>query len=193
VRFAVFCGSRSGARPAYLVAARDLGAALARRGHGLVYGGARVGTMGALADAALAAGGTVTGVMPHGLVQREVAHAGLTEFLAVDSMHARKARMADLADAFIALPGGYGTLDELFEILTWAQLGLHTKPIALLDVEHFFALLLAALDHGVAEGFLDPAHRGLLVREREVEALLDRLEGWRPGPTASKWIEPLER
>ncbi len=193
MRIAVFCGSRGGARPAYLQAARGLGAALARRGHGLVYGGARVGTMGALADAALAAGASVTGVMPRALVAREVAHPGLTEFHAVDSMHARKSLMADLADGFIALPGGYGTLDELFEILTWAQLGLHAKPVGLLDVKGFFGPLLAALDHGVAEGFLDPAHRGLLMREREAELLLDRIEGWRPGPAASKWEAPLER
>lgn len=193
MRVAVFCGSRGGARPAYLQAARDLGAALARRGHGLVYGGARVGTMGALADAALAAGASVTGVMPRALVAREVAHPNLTEFHAVDSMHARKALMADLADGFIALPGGFGTLDELFEILTWAQLELHAKPVGLLDVEGFFGPLLAALDHGVAEGFLDPAHRGLLMREPEAEALLDRFERWRPGPAASKWEAPLER
>ncbi len=193
MRITVFCGSRGGARPGYLAAARALGTALAQRGHGLVYGGARVGTMGALADAALASGGPVTGVMPHGLVQREVAHAGLSEFIAVDSMHARKALMADLADAFIALPGGFGTLDELFEILTWSQLGLHWKPIALMDVAGFFNPLLAALDHGVTEGFLDPAHRSMLLRETEVGPLLDRIEAWRPGPVISKWEGPLER
>ena len=143
--------------------------------------------MGALADAALQGGAAVTGVMPHGLIRREVAHPGLTEFHAVDSMHARKALMADLADAFVALPGGYGTLDELFEILTWAQLGLHAKPVAVLDTGAFFAPLLAALDHGVAEGFLHPAHRRLLLREGDAEALLDRLSAWRPDPAVSKW------
>jgi hypothetical protein len=143
--------------------------------------------MGVLADAALAAGAEVVGVMPRGLVRREVAHAGLTRFHEVDSMHARKALMADLADAFLALPGGYGTLDELFEILTWGQLGLHAKPIGLLDAEGFFAPLLGALDHGVEEGFLDPAHRSLLLRETRPSALLERLAAWRPGPAASKW------
>lgn len=187
MRITVFCGSRAGARPVYLQAARDLGTALATRGLGLVYGGAKVGTMGALADAALAAGGDVTGVMPRGLVDREVAHPGLSAFHAVESMHARKALMADLADGFIALPGGYGTLDELFEILTWAQLGLHAKPVALLDVAGFFEPLLGFLDHDVEAGFLAPAHRGLLMREPTVEGALDRIQSWRPAPPTSKW------
>jgi len=186
-RIAVFCGSRAGGRPAYVQAAQALGAALAARGLGLVYGGARVGTMGALADAALAAGGEVIGVMPRGLVAREVAHPGLTAFHAVDSMHARKALMADLADGFIALPGGFGTLDELFEILTWAQLELHAKPIGLLDVEGFFEPLLAYLDRAVGESFLAAPHRGLLLREAAVDPLLDRLQAWHPAPAASKW------
>jgi uncharacterized protein (TIGR00730 family) len=183
----VFCGSRAGARPAYTQAARELGAALATRGLSLVYGGAKVGTMGALADAALAAGGEVIGVMPRGLVAREVAHPGLTAFHAVASMHERKALMADLADAFIALPGGYGTLDEVFEILTWAQLELHAKPVGLLDVEGFFEPLLAHLDRAVAEGFLAAGHRGLLLREATVAGMLDRIQAWEPAPAASKW------
>lgn len=186
-RVTVFCGSRSGARPAYLEMARELGAAIAGRGWGLVYGGARVGTMGALAHGALAAGGEVIGVMPQGLIDREVAHPGLTAFHPVTSMHERKALMADLSDAFIALPGGFGTLDELFEILTWGQLELHAKPIALLDGEGFFGPLLRCLDHAVAEGFLAPAHRGLLLHETGVAAALDRIQAWRPPPAASKW------
>lgn len=194
MRVAVFCGSRGGSRPAYLEAARELGAALADRGLGLVYGGAKVGTMGAIADAALAAGGEVIGVMPRGLIDREVAHQGLTAFHAVDSMHARKALIADLADAFVALPGGYGTLDELFEILTWAQLELHAKPVALLEVAGFFEPLVHYLDHAVAEGFLAAAHRGLLVRESTVDGVLDRIQAWRPAPAASKWdVGSLER
>jgi len=186
-RMTVFCGSRSGARPAYLEMARELGTAIAGRGWGLVYGGARVGTMGALADAALAAGGEVIGVMPQGLIDREVAHPGLTAFHAVTSMHQRKALMADLSDAFIALPGGYGTLDELFEILTWGQLELHAKPIVLLDAAGFFGPLQGCLDHAVAEGFLAQAHRGLLLRESTVTEVLDRIQAWRPPPVASKW------
>src|ERR1051325_8659898 len=153
-RLCVFTGSSSGARAAYAEAARELGTLLARRGIGLVYGGARVGLMGAVADAVLAAGGEAIGVIPQALVAKEVAHTGLTALHVVESMHARKAMMSDLSDGFIALPGGWGTLEELFEVLTWAQLGLHRKPTGLLNVDGYFDGLLAFLTHTVAEAFV---------------------------------------
>jgi uncharacterized protein (TIGR00730 family) len=171
----VFCGSAAGSAPIYLDAARTFGTLLARRGLTLVYGGARVGLMGAVADAALAAGGAVVGVMPRGLWDREIGHTGLTEMHIVESMHERKALMAMRSDAFVALPGGAGTLDELFEAWTWAQIGIHDKPIALLDVDGYYQPLLAALDHMAAQGFIRPAQRAMLVVEREAEALLARL------------------
>jgi uncharacterized protein (TIGR00730 family) len=175
MRVCVFTGSQPGARPAYLDAARALGNAVARRGMGLVYGGASVGTMRAVADGALVAGGEVIGVIPQSLVDREVAHPGLTELVVVDSMHARKQAMADRASAFVALPGGFGTLDELFEVVTWSQLGLHAKPIGLLDVAGFWQPMRALIDHLVAEGFVAGKSRDLVLFEREPEALLDRL------------------
>jgi uncharacterized protein (TIGR00730 family) len=175
MRVCVFTGSQSGARPAYLDAARAMGQAVARRGMGLVYGGASVGTMRAVADGALAAGGEVIGVIPQALVDREVAHPGLTELVVVDSMHARKQAMADRASAFVALPGGFGTLDELFEVVTWSQLGIHSKPIGLLDVAGFWEPVRALIDHMVAEGFVSRESRDLVLFEREPEALLDRL------------------
>ena len=187
-RVCVFSGSSPGARPAYREAAAGLGRALAARGLELVYGGARVGLMGVLADAALAAGAEVQGVIPAGMVAKEVAHEGLTQLHVVDSMHERKARMADLADAFVALPGGLGTLEELAEILTWAQLGLHQKPCGLLDVGGFFAGLLAFLDHTVTERFVRPEHRGLLLAAAEPEALLDAFARWEP-PILEKWLD----
>jgi len=171
----VFCGSAAGVAPTYLDAAAGFGTLLARRGLTLVYGGARAGLMGVVADAALAEGGTVIGVMPRGLWAREIGHTGLTEMHVVESMHERKALMATRADAFVALPGGAGTLDELFEAWTWAQLGIHDKPIALLDVAGFYQPLLAALDHMAAQGFIRPAQRAMLVVEREAETLLARL------------------
>jgi uncharacterized protein (TIGR00730 family) len=174
-------------RPAYLDSARDLGRTLAAQGLGLVYGGADVGLMGALADAALAEGAEVIGVIPKSLVRREVAHGGLTELRIVGSMHERKAIMSDLGDAFVALPGGLGTLEELFEVLTWGQLGLHDKPTGLLDVDGFFAPLLAALDHCTAEGFVRPEHRAMVASAVTPEALLDRL-GEVPVPRSEKWI-----
>lgn len=186
-RVAVFTGSSPGNHPEYLEAARDFGDTLARRGLTLVYGGARVGLMGAMADAVLAAGGAVTGVMPEALVAKEVAHAGLTELHVVRSMHERKALMADLADAFVAMPGGWGTLDELFEILTWAQLGLHRKPCAVLNIRGYFDPLLAFLDHSVREGFVRAEHRGMLLVARSPGELLDRLGESRP-PIVEKWI-----
>ncbi len=171
----IFCGSSSGIGEAYLAAARNLGATLAQRGIGIVYGGAHVGTMGAVADAALAAGGSVTGIMPQRLVDREVAHKSLTRFEVVDTMHQRKARMAELSDAFIALPGGFGTLDELFEILTWAQIGLHQRPIALLDVDGFFQPLVTYLHHANKQGFIADRHLAMLQVHTDVELLLNAL------------------
>jgi uncharacterized protein (TIGR00730 family) len=186
-RICVFCGSSAGSRPAYARAARDLGIALACRGIALVTGGGRVGSMGAIADAALENGGEVIGVIPHALVARELAHQGLTELHVVDTMHERKARMNDLASGFVTMPGGFGTLDETCEILTWAQLGLHQKPIGLLNVEGYFDPLLAFLDHAVAEGFLRPEHRSILLAEREPQTLISRMLEYRPAATA-KWI-----
>jgi uncharacterized protein (TIGR00730 family) len=187
-RICVFCGSNTGARPAYTQAARQVGTTLAWRGLGLVYGGGCVGLMGVVADAALAAGGDVIGVIPDALAAREVAHTGLTSLEIVDSMHARKARMADLSDAFVALPGGYGTLEEFCEVLTWGQLGLHRKPCGLLNVEGYYDALLAFLDHAVTERFVHPAHRALVLESREPDTLLDQLAGYIP-PTLEKWLD----
>jgi uncharacterized protein (TIGR00730 family) len=175
-RVCVYAGSRTGLRPGYVEAAHALGVELARRGIGIVYGGAGVGMMGALADAALAAGGKVIGVAPRRAFPDEVAHSGLTELRIVGSMHRRKAVMTDLSDAFIALPGGFGTLDELFEAITWAQIGLHQKPIGLLNVDGYYDPLLAFVEHASTEGFLEPEHRLLLNVETEPAALLDKLE-----------------
>ncbi len=174
-RICVFCGSSSGARDVYRRVAEATGRTIARRGLGVVYGGAAIGLMGALADGALAEGGEVIGIIPGALVAREIAHGGLTRLDIVPSMHERKARMAELADAFVALPGGMGTLEEMAEILTWAQLGLHQKPCGLLDVEGYWAPLVAFLDHAVQERFLRPQHRALLLADRDPEALLDQL------------------
>ena len=188
MRVCVFCGSSPGRDPAYLEAARGLGETLARRGVGLVYGGASVGLMGAVADAVLGGGGTAVGVIPQALVDREIAHAGLTELHVVGSMHERKALMAELADAFVALPGGLGTLEELFEVTTWAMLGLHRKPCALLDVNGYFAGLRAFLELATREGFVREEHRALLLVASEPEELLDRLVAWSP-PAVARWID----
>jgi len=177
-RICVFCGSSPGARPAYADAAAELGGLLASEGIGLVYGGASVGLMGVLADAALDAGGEVIGVIPRGLVDREIGHTRLDDLRVVDSMHERKAQMAGLADAFVALPGGLGTLEELAEIYTWAQLGLHSKPLGVLDVEGYFAGLVGFLDHAVEEGFVSAENRARLLVESEPRALLDRIRAW---------------
>ena len=185
----VFSGSSPGARPSYAVAAEALGREVATRGMRLVYGGASVGLMGTVADAALAAGGEVVGVIPQHLVDREVAHPGLTELRITTSMHERKALMADLSDGFVALPGGFGTLEELAEILTWSQLGLQSKPSGLLDVEGFFEPLLTFFDHTVTERFVSARHRALLLSAEEPAALLDRLADWRPDPAATKWLD----
>ncbi len=189
----VFCGSQSGARPEYAEAARTVGRELAARGLELVYGAGDVGLMGILADAALEAGGRVVGVIPNALVAREVAHLGLTELLVVETMHQRKALMADRSDAFLALPGGYGTADELFEILTWAQLGIHHKPVGLLDVAGYFAPLLAWLDLGVREGFLKARHRALLHVGQEPAELIERLLTSPPPALVEKWASDAQR
>jgi uncharacterized protein (TIGR00730 family) len=174
-RICIFCGSSAGGRDVYREAALATGRSIALRGLGLVYGGASIGLMGAVADGALAAGGEVIGIIPGALEAKEIGHGGLTRLEVVGSMHERKARMAELADAFVALPGGMGTLEEIAEILTWAQLGLHHKPCALLDVEGYWAPLVALLDRAVEERFLRPEHRDLLLVGRDPEALLDRL------------------
>lgn len=188
----VFCGSNFGARAAYAEAAQALGRSIAGRGLRLVYGGSKVGLMGAMADAALAAGGEVVGVIPGALIEREIAHDGLTQLRQVKSMHERKALMADLSDAFIALPGGAGTLEELFEIWTWGQLGHHKKPVGLLNVEGFFDTLLAFLDHQAGERFMRQEHRDMLQVATDPDRLLDLFERYRP-PVVEKWIRGDER
>jgi uncharacterized protein (TIGR00730 family) len=184
----VFCGASSGRRAAYLDAARAFGAACARRGIGVVFGGGRVGMMGAVADAALAAGGEAVGVIPQELVARELAHDGLTELHVVGSLHERKALMAELSDAFVALPGGFGTLDELAEQLTWSQLGLHAKPVGLLDVAEFWRPLVALARHMTDEGYVRESDLRSIVVADEPDALLDALRDVpRPRP---KWAKP---
>ena len=174
-RVAVYCGSASGKRPLFADAARGLAEAMVARKIDLVYGGAHVGLMGRLADAVMAGGRRATGVIPRTLVEREVAHRGLDDLRVVGTMHERKALMADLADAFLAIPGGLGTLDELFEVWTWAQLGLHRKPIGLLNVAGYFDPLLSFLDRATAEGFVGAEHRAKLLVESDPAVLLDRL------------------
>ena len=171
----VFAGSRWGAREDYAAAAIELGRVLARRGHGIVYGGGRVGLMGLLADTGLEHGTRVTGVIPRALASREVAHAGLSELFVVGTMHERKAKMAALSGAFIALPGGYGTLEELSEVVTWVQLGIHQKPLALLDVSGFWQPYLALLDHFAREGFVSAEERKLVIHDTDPERLVERL------------------
>jgi uncharacterized protein (TIGR00730 family) len=175
-RVCVFCGASSGRSPAYAAAARAFGAAAVGRGLGVVYGGGRVGLMGAVADGALAAGGEVVGVIPRSLVDRELAHGGLTELHVVSSLHERKALMAELADAFVALPGGFGTLDELLEQLTWSQLGLHAKPIGLLDVDEYWRPLIALARQATEEGFVREADLAAIAVAADADGLLDRLE-----------------
>ena len=185
-RICVFCGSNAGARSEYAEAARALATVLAERKLGIVYGGGNVGLMGVLADAALARGGEVIGVIPQKLVDKEVAHRGVTKLLVVETMHERKALMNDLSDAFLALPGGFGTLDEFFEVLTWAQLGFHGKPCALLNVAGYYDGMLAMLDHAVTERFLRPAHRELVIADTDPLRLLQRLSAFAPAPKG-KW------
>ena len=187
-RVCVFCGSNGGARPEYLEAATALGKQVAARNIGLVYGGAGVGLMGAVADAVLAAGGDVIGVMPRSLVEREVAHSKLRDLRVVGSMHERKALMAELADAFIALPGGLGTLEEFFEVWTWAQLGEHSKPLGMLNVAGYYDPLLVFFDHLVNERFIRPEHRAMVLVEQGSAILLSRFAAYSP-PLVSKWID----
>ena len=179
-RVCVFCGSSKGSRPEYIDVARQIGEELARREIGLVYGGGRVGLMGAVADAALGAGGKVIGVVPDALVSEEIGHEGLTELHVVGSMHERKKLMADLSDGFVALPGGYGTLEEFLEVLSWAQLSIHAKPCALLDVAEYWKPLIAFFDRTVAEGFVRPDHRALVLTGEDPSVLLDRMKRYTP-------------
>jgi uncharacterized protein (TIGR00730 family) len=185
----VFSGSSPGADGAYRAAACDVGHRLADRGIELVYGGAHVGLMGVVADTALEAGAEVIGVIPQGLVDREIAHTGLTDLRIVGSMHERKAQMAELADAFVALPGGLGTLEELFEVATWSQLGLHRKPCGLLNVLGYYDGLAAMLDHAVAERFLRAENRAILIVESEPAAMVDALAAWEPPAGLEKWLD----
>jgi len=185
----VFCGANAGGNGAFPAAAVELGRAIARGGHDLVYGGGRVGLMGILADAALVAGGRVTGFMPQALVDREVAHLGLTELVVTDSMHTRKAAMCDRSDGFIAMPGGYGTLDEVLEILTWNQIGTISKPVAFLDIAGYFDLLFRFLDDAVVAGLVMPAHRAMAQRATNAADAIAVACG--PAPVSpSKWTDP---
>ncbi|MGE3886041.1 MAG: TIGR00730 family Rossman fold protein [Vicinamibacterales bacterium] len=190
-RICVFCGSSAGSNPAYAEAARAMGRELVARGMGLVYGGGHVGLMGVIADAVLEAGGEAIGVIPHALAAREIAHQRLTTLHVVASMHERKAMMADLADAFVAMPGGFGTYEELFEAITWTQLGLHKKPCGLLNVAGFFDPVVGFIDHAVAEKFIRPQHRAVLLVESEPARLLDALQAVTL-PEVPKWIRPDE-
>jgi uncharacterized protein (TIGR00730 family) len=186
-KICVYCGSNPGLRPEYIAAARFLAEELLARNIGLVYGGAHVGIMGEIANTVLAGGGDVTGIIPKALVDLEVSHKGLSELIIVDSMHERKAMMADLSDGFIALPGGLGTIEELFEVLTWAQLGFHKKPCGLLNASGYYDHLSAFLDHSVSEGFVKDAHRSMLMVEENPITLLDRFASYEP-PRVNKWI-----
>ena len=186
-----FAGSSGGSHGDYSTMARSLGRAIVERGWALVYGGARVGLMGALADEVLLHGGHVTGIIPESLLAKEVAHAGLSELRVVKSMHERKAMMADLSDGFVALPGGWGTVEELFEVLTWGQLGLHTKPCGLLNVRGYFDHLLTFVGHAVAEGFVRPEYRPMILTSTDPDRLLDLLVAYKP-PTVEKWISRSE-
>ncbi|MFL5504338.1 MAG: TIGR00730 family Rossman fold protein [Gemmatimonadaceae bacterium] len=186
-RLAIFCGSNPGSRPEYVEGAKSLARLLSARGIGIVYGGSSVGLMAALADAMLDEMGDVIGVIPRMLVEREVANKTLTDLRIVDSMHARKAMMAELADGFVALPGGIGTLEEFFEIWTWGQLGMHAKPCGLLNIAGYFDPLLAFLDRAVEEKFVRDTHRAMVVVESDPRALLARFEAYEP-PRVVKWI-----
>src|SRR5215472_8588938 len=193
MRICVFCGSSVGARPAYAAAAKELGELMARRGIGLVFGGGCIGLMGTIADAVLAGGGEAIGVIPAGLMQREIGHRGVTKLHVVETMHQRKALMADLSDAFIALPGGYGTLEEFAEILTWSQLGIQVKPCALLNIEGYWDGLLSFLDHAVGEDFVRPENRDMIVVGTGPEEILDKIQAWRPPAHVEKWLDRAKR
>jgi hypothetical protein len=187
-RLCVFCGSNVGARPAYASAARELAAELCRRGSGVVYGGGGIGLMGVLANEMLALGGEVIGVIPRPLATKELAHPGLTEMHVVESMHERKALMASLADGFVAMPGGLGTFEETLEVLTWSQLGIHRKPIGLLNVERYYDGWLGMIAHGIDEGFIPPEYRALSVSASTPVGLLDLIESWRPPDFPGRWL-----
>jgi uncharacterized protein (TIGR00730 family) len=188
----VFCGSSPGAEPAFASAAGQLGKAIADRGIRLVYGGGHVGLMGVVADAAMAAGGQVLGVITRALESKEVAHRGLTELSVVDSMHERKAVMADASDGFVMLPGGFGTLEEFFEVVTWTQLGIHSKPCGILDVNNYFEPLRTLLNQAVTERFVRAEHRGLIISATDPEVLLDKLAAWTP-LALDKWLDRSDR
>jgi uncharacterized protein (TIGR00730 family) len=188
----IFCGSAVGARSSYTEAAQLLGTLLAERGIGLVYGGGNVGLMGVIADTVMAAGGAVIGVMPRNLIAREIGHAGITELRVVDTMHQRKALMADLSSAFIAMPGGYGTFDEFFEVVTWTQLGLHRKGCGLLNIDGYYDPFVAMLDRAVTEGFIKPENRALVLDDASPERLLDRVLAFHP-PATEKWLDRQSR
>lgn len=188
----VFCGSSVGVRPEYAEAARQVGALLAERGLGLVYGGGRVGLMGVVADAVLEHGGRVAGIIPEFLFKKEIEHKDVNDLRVVGSMHERKALMADLADGFMALPGGWGTLDEFCEILTWAQLGLHTKPCGLLNVAGYYDSFLQFFDTATAEGFIQPQYRALVLADTDPARLLDRMAAYQP-PQTVKWMKDEQR
>ncbi len=189
---AVYCASSPGFDLAYAKAAGQLGTLLAERGMKVIYGGGHVGLMGVLADAALSAGGEVHGVITRALEAKELAHHGLTSLAVAETMHERKAAMADAADAFIMLPGGYGTFDEFFEVVTWTQLGIHVKPCGVLDVAGFFAPLRAQLEAMTGAGFLRAEHRDMILIDQDPAVLLDRLAAWTP-PRVTKWLGPAQR
>jgi len=187
----VFCGSSGGLRDTYAKAARRMGAEVSRRGIRLIYGGGKVGLMGEVAGAALAGGGEVVGVIPRALLEKEISHEGISELHVVGSMHERKKLMADLSDGFVALPGGYGTFEEFLEVLSWAQLSIHEKPCGLLDVDGFYEPLSALFDKAVEEGFVQPGHRSLVLKEEDPGRLLDVMDRYEP-PETKKWIGPRE-
>lgn len=189
-RICVFCGSRNGNRVEYPLAAMQIGTLLAKNGIDVVYGGGSTGLMGAVADAALEAGGKVIGVIPRALATKELAHAGLTEQHVVETMHERKWKMAELADAFLALPGGFGTFEEFCEVLTWAQLGMHVKPCALLNTAGYFNPLLSLLNHAVEEGFVEASHRKLIVTSTAPDDMLRKIMDWQEPTITRWWVKP---
>lgn len=191
-RLCVFCGANPGKQPCYIEQARALGTAIAKTGITLIYGGAGVGLMGALADAALEAGGEVIGIIPQALMEKEVGHIRLTQMHVVNSMHQRKALMAEMTNGFIALPGGIGTMEELFEVWTWAQLGYHDKPCALLNVEGYYNPLIRFIDQMTHQGFIRPEHRDMLIVAPDIPALFKRLEAYKP-PQTARWIASHQR
>jgi len=191
-RICVFCGSNSGISPVYRTAAVAMGKLLVERGIELIYGGGNIGLMGILADTVLESGGQVTGVIPESLLAREVGHRELTDLRIVNSMHERKALMADLSDGFIAMPGGFGTFEEFCEVVTWSQLGIHAKPCGLLNVEGYYDSLLELFDHAVREGFLRKENRGLVLEDKDAAILLGKMALFVP-PTADKWIDNSQR